>query len=347
MKKTNLSLKNSSDQRKRGRDSLRIGITVGDPAGIGPEVALKAAASLHSEQITPVIISRRSVLSEFYNHLIQGFEFKNAAEISGVKQGFGKYIHEIDMELPLPVQGKGSKNTGIESLAYIDEALRLWRAGQIDAIVTGPVSKEFIESTGIKFRGHTEYMADAIGEKNPLMMMFSEKYRVLLVTTHIPVFDIEKHTSQSRILEVIKKGNDSISAIDGKKARIAIAGLDPHCGDNGAIGSFDRDVTAGAASQAREIGIDIDGPLSADTLFMPGKWKNYSLAIAHYHDQGLIPFKALAFDDGVNVTLGLSLTRTSVDHGTAFDIAGKGVASHTSMVRAIELAYRLESFKSY
>ena len=232
-----------------------------------------------------------------------------------------------------------------ESLNYLHHALNLLKNNALDAIVTGPVSKGYIEKSGTPFTGHTEYIADYFNEKNPVMMMFSQKYRVIVATTHIPVSEINNMINQAYLLNVIKKGHNSIKQIDGTHIKIAITGLDPHCGDEGAIGNFDAEITLRAVLSAREAGINIEGPFAADTLFIADTWKKYNLVIAHYHDQGLIPFKMLAFDNGVNVTLGLSVTRTSVDHGTAYDIAGKGKANFSSMVEAIKLAYRLEVMK--
>ena len=252
-----------------------------------------------------------------------------------------KYLYDVHLDLPEPVPGRGSPETGREALACIDAALGLWSSGAIDAVVTGPVSKSLIDKSGVPFSGHTEYIAAKIGGGDPFMMMFSEKYRVLLASTHVPVSDIMRHIDHERLVKVIREGYDSISMIDGGDVKLAIAGLDPHCGDDGAIGTFDRDVTSHAVMSARGQGIPIEGPFAADTLFVPGTWERYNLVIAHYHDQGLIPFKMLAFDNGVNVTLGLPIVRTSVDHGTAFDIAGKNTARWSSMTEAILLAKRL------
>lgn len=190
--------------------------------------------------------------------------------------------------------------------------------------------------------GHTEYYADRLG-KEPFMMMFSRDYRVLLVTTHFAVSELSSLVTLDAICRTIRAGNTALSRIDGKKPKIAVCGFDPHCGDHGAIGTFDDEVTAQAVNLMKKEGIDVEGPFSSDTVFMPSKWKKYSLVIAHYHDQGLIPFKILAFESGVNVTLGLDIVRTSVDHGTAYDIAGKMAAGYESMTEAIRLAVRLVS----
>ncbi len=328
-----------------GRTSIRAGITLGDPAGIGPEVALKAAGDLRGRGVTPLIIGRFELAVLHYRKLIRGFERIGRGDpaLSALSPG-KKYFLDIESGLPVPTPGRGSAETGRESLSYVDEALALWRRRQIDVLVTGPVHKGFIEKSGCHFTGHTEYIARAIGERNPFMMMYSPRYRVLLVTTHIPVGEIAVSIDVEAILRTIRTGRRAVEAIDrdsGRPSRMAIAGLDPHCGDDGAIGLFDRDITAEAVRIARDEGIDVEGPYSADTLFLPDRWRGYGLVIAQYHDQGLIPFKMLAFDTGVNVTLGLSLVRTSVDHGTAFDIAGRGRARHESMRQAIALAARL------
>jgi len=309
----------------------KIGITLGDPAGVGPEVALRSLASFIQRDFIPVIIGRRAVLETLYpqylSFALEAFPVKDSCSIDRV------YIHDTGSSQPIPRHGVGTIETARESLGYIDDAVKLWQQGDIDAIVTGPVHKGLIEKSGTPFMGHTEYIAEKIGEVNPYMMMYSGKFRVLLVTTHYQIKELPALVTRESIFNTIRTGHDALLRIDGKAPRIAVAGFDPHCGDSGAIGSFDMNETAAAIEQARTMGIDVHGPFSADTLFLEPKWQSFDLAIAHYHDQGLIPFKILAFEKGVNVTLGLSVVRTSVDHGTAFDIAGKGIASFESMKR--------------
>lgn len=324
------------------RHSLRIGVTIGDPAGIGPEVALKAAAALRGKNITPVIIARFNLLKKLYPELIPKCEVTDLNNIESSSFTDGKIrICNIENGYQIPKPGLGNIQTGLESKSYIDTAITLWKKKIIHAITTGPVNKSLIQKGGFHFTGHTEYIADAIGEKKPYMMMFSRDYRVLLVTTHMPVSEITGKINTGAIYKTILTGFSAVKTIDGNIPKIAIAGLDPHCGDDGAIGNFDETVTRKAVSKAKDEGINIEGPFAADTLFLKDRWKTYDLVIAQYHDQGLIPFKMLCFDTGVNVTLGLSIVRTSVDHGTAFDIAGKGIAKHTSMIHAIKLAYKL------
>jgi len=330
-------------QRKcRAADNpLRIAVTLGDPAGVGPEVVLRALANMPSgSDFFPVIIGRAGIIKHHYPSY-----FPMLVPFSGEERspGAGRiFIDDISFDAPVPEPGIGSIDTARESLVYIDRSVELWKQGLVDAVVTGPVNKGLIEKSGVPFMGHTEYYADKIGG-NPYMMMFSSEYRVLLVTTHIAVNELWSFVTEDSIYRTIMTGSSALSRIDGRKPSIAVCGYDPHCGDHGAIGTFDDVVTAKAVDKARREGVDVCGPLSADTLFMPSKWRNYSLVIAQYHDQGLIPFKIMAFESGVNVTLGLDLVRTSVDHGTAFDIAGKGTASHESMSEAVRLAVRLVS----
>jgi 4-hydroxythreonine-4-phosphate dehydrogenase len=312
----------------------RIAVTCGDPAGIGPEVALKAALEHYDSDFQLVIIGRAKVLKELYPLLAQDIPI--VKDLSDINKS--PVILDVELSYPLPEIGKGTIETAKESMAYIDKALELWQKGLVRAIVTGPVHKGLIEESGLSFTGHTEYIADFIGEENPYMMMFSPLYRVVLATTHMPLSEVVNHVTEDSLLALIDCVDDSIGKIDGKKPKLAITGMDPHCGDNGAIGDFDQRVTASVVEKASQRGVDIDGPFAADTIFMPQKWSDYSCIIVYYHDQGLIPFKVLAFDSGVNVTLGLSIVRTSVDHGTAFDIAGKNIALHNSMVEAVKCA---------
>ncbi len=324
--------------------NVRIAVTLGDPAGVGPEIIEKAIADSRILHLSPLIIGRAKFIEQRYPALFKSLALISPPELTrSTAPSFGcpGYLIDVPNDFLLPSPGTGTPETGAESLLYIDAAIELWKKGLIDAIVTAPVSKSLIEKAKTPFSGHTEYFAAKIGEENPFMMMYADHYRVILCTTHIPLHRVRGALSVERIAEVISAGRQALRAIDGKEPKIAVCGLDPHSGDDGAIGSFDRTVTAKAIERAREAGIDVHGPFAADTLFLPDRWKQFDLVVAHYHDQGLIPFKMLAFDTGVNVTLGLSLVRTSVDHGTAFDIAGKGIARYSSMVEAILLAEKL------
>ncbi|MFW5710005.1 MAG: 4-hydroxythreonine-4-phosphate dehydrogenase PdxA [Bacteroidota bacterium] len=317
---------------------------MGDPAGVGPEIALKTFAKLKESSLPfiPVLIGSFEVLKLYNPDKLDTYTITDPENLhTQLNNTDSHVICDVPFSGELPVPGRGNENTGRESLRYVDIALDLWKRGIINCMVTGPVSKSLIERSGVPFTGHTEYIANYIGEDNPSMLMFSPKYRVLLVTTHIPVSRVKDEVTSAKIQHVIETGYHAISKIEGRPARMAICGLDPHCGDGGAIGEFDTTVTVTMVEKLKQMGMHISGPYAADTLFMPAKWEQYDCVVAMYHDQGLIPFKVLAFEDGVNVTLGLSIVRTSVDHGTAFDIAGKNLAGYSSMVKAVHLAYLL------
>ncbi|HRX14694.1 MAG TPA: 4-hydroxythreonine-4-phosphate dehydrogenase PdxA [Spirochaetota bacterium] len=326
-----------------------IAITVGDPSGIGPEVTLRALDQINQTDFTTVVIGNYELLKNLSVSLGIKKPLKTVdndffhAPPDNLKDIF---IYDIDSHLPIPTPRFPSVETGKESLAYIDKAIELWKKSYISGIVTGPVSKNLIEKTGIRFSGHTEYFAQMIGEDTPYMIMYSDKYSVILVTTHLPIKDLANHITKDKIIKTAIEAQRSMTLIRNKKPKIAICGLDPHCGDNGAIGSFDTSITSPLVQELQQNGMDISGPFAADTLFLPSEWEKYDIVIAHYHDQGLIPFKMMAFDTGVNVTTGLSLIRTSVDHGTAFNIAGQGIASFSSMIQAIKLCKSLIRNKS-
>jgi 4-hydroxythreonine-4-phosphate dehydrogenase len=317
-----------------------LAITSGDTAGIGTEVVLKAVRDLKDSDYSPIIITRADAIRKYYPEYLKEFDIINNNDLSGLPSK-GRYLLDIPSSNPVPVQGTGSTVSGAESKIYIDKAVELWKNGIADGIVTGPVSKGFIEKSGCRFSGHTEYIADLINETTPYMMMFSPYYRVILATTHIPISSIPAELTAEKLYNTIKAGHKAVTMIDGGNIKIAVTGLDPHSGDDGAIGHFDMDVTAKVVEKARKEGMNVEGPYAADTLFSPERWKSFNLIVVHYHDQGLIPFKMLAFETGVNVTLGLSIIRTSPDHGTAYNIAGKNIANHSSMIEAIKLAERL------
>lgn len=325
--------------------TLRIGITPGDPAGIGPEIALKAVNDINStgdSGIIPVLIGGIDNFRRNYSSLAESYEIITPDVLESEPDPSKKYICPLEYKQGIHKPGKGTVESAAESLFYINNAVDLWKSGLIDAIVTGPVHKGLIERSGTPFAGHTEYIADRINEKDPLMLMYSPDYRVLLATTHIPVSQVAERLTKDYLIKIIKKGYESFCTIDDSPGQIAVCGLDPHCGDDGSIGTFDTEITTRTIETLKQEGVPLTGPVSADTLFLPEKWKTFSLAIALYHDQGMIPFKILAFEKGVNVTLGLSITRTSPDHGTAFDLAGKGSAIYSSMKEAILLARDLE-----
>ncbi|MDZ4743757.1 MAG: 4-hydroxythreonine-4-phosphate dehydrogenase PdxA [Verrucomicrobiota bacterium] len=282
-----------------------IGITLGDLAGIGPEIVEKSLSS---------------------GRLDKGFLYR-------------VILHD---EIPAQIApGKYSRMSAQFALESLGEGVRQALNGQIAALVTAPVNKTALKSVGFKFPGQTEFLADACGTEKFAMMLCSDKLRVSLVTTHLPVKDVSKALTPSRIKDIILLTTEFCRFTGIQKPKIGVLGLNPHAGE---IGDEEAKIIAPAISQARKLlgrNIHLSGPLSPDTAFYYALRGVYDAVVCMYHDQGLIPLKMLSFDTGVNVTLGLPVVRTSPDHGTAFDIAGKGKASPESMISAINLAAAL------
>ncbi len=306
----------------------RIAISTGDPAGIGPEVTLKA---LSDPRISPLA-----------HWLVVG----DAPVLHQVEMQTGLLLHKIpgnellDLKqlgtLP-PAQGKLSAAAGHAALAYIRTATELCLEGKADAMVTAPVNKEGITLSGEKFTGHTEYIAELCGAPDSRMLLVNDRLRVVHVSTHVPLRQACELDS-GRIQRTIELGHQAMKWLGIKDPRIAVCGLNPHAGESGLFGEEDREIILHAVNTARIMGIRCVGPLPADSLFVKAVRGEYDLVVAMYHDQGHVPMKLLDFEGTVNVSLGLPIIRTSVDHGTAFDIAGKNRADPSSMKAALKLA---------
>jgi 4-hydroxythreonine-4-phosphate dehydrogenase len=301
-----------------------VGITMGDPAGIGPEIIVKA-------------LRHRRVRSMCRPVVFGSARFP--ANATSLKSAFDI----VEVETPGRVRvGKKSAASGRAAIAYLDRAVQCALRGDIDALVTAPLSKSAVRSAGARsFTGHTEYVAQKTKARSFAMMFWSKRLKVVLVTTHLPLRRVASSINTEKVLTAIRLSNDALKRLGCARPRIGVAGLNPHAGEDEAFGDEDARIIAPAVRKARRRGIDAEGPVSADTLFRAAYNRDYDLVVAMYHDQALAPFKMVAFDEGVNVTLGLPFVRTSVDHGTAFDIAGKGIASERSLVEAITLAVRL------
>lgn len=306
-----------------------IAVSIGDPNGIGPEVLLKSLADpVVRDQCHLVVVGPKAVLS-FYEAQL------------GLRAAFD----QIECESPAGFKvlpGQISVDSGRISMESVGLSVDLCSRGQADAMVTCPISKEAISLAGYHFPGHTEFIADRVGASDFLMMMVSDKLRIGLVTGHIPISAVSKAVTGDQIERTIGIMNRSLRRDFGlSDPKITVLGLNPHAGDGGVLGTEDRDIILPALIRARESGVQIMGPLPADGFFGSDKWKSADGVVAMYHDQGLIPFKALSFGSGVNFTAGLSIVRTSPDHGTAFEIAGKGVANPSSLKKAIEYAVHI------
>ena len=305
---------------------ITIGITMGDVCGVGPEIIVKALKEYgESENFTPVIFGDRGIIEH----------------ASGLFNCNGE-VEMVDLtHFPLNIIEKHcpSKETGEASVKYINTAIEQALSGNIDAIVTAPISKQSIHMAGYPWPGHTELFKEATGVDTVSMMFDGGKFRVLLVTIHVPFQEIPKLLTKQTVYEKIIAADKAMREMCGiEKPKIAVAALNPHGGEAGAFGNEEGLIIRPAIEEAQGQGLDVEGPIPADTLFIQAQKGRWDFVVSMYHDQGLIPFKMLYFDEGVNVTVGLPFVRTSPDHGTAFDIAWSGAASHKSMLSAIRLA---------
>lgn len=318
----------------------KIGITLGDLNGIGPEVIIKCLADNRILQmITPVVYGSSKVLS-FYRKLLNLEDF-NYSQVKNKGQFFPKSINVVSCwEEVIEINpGKPSAETARAALLSLKKAVEEVKEGVIDGFVTGPIDKSTIHGDDFPFRGHTEYLTHEFQATETLMLMTGQDLRVGLVTEHVPLKDVsslitkERVELKIRLLELSLKNDFSVS-----KPRIAVLGLNPHAGDDGLLGDEENNIIKPVIIDLKNKGKLIFGPFPADGFFAAGQHRKYDGIIAMYHDQGLIAFKTLAFDSGVNYTAGLPIVRTSPDHGTAYNIAGKNLADEGSMRQALYLA---------
>ncbi|MGA2753509.1 MAG: 4-hydroxythreonine-4-phosphate dehydrogenase PdxA [Terracidiphilus sp.] len=313
----------------------RIAISIGDPAGIGAEIALKA-------------LQDQSVASLAHWILIADSAALNAARcVCGIDPA----------SLPCTLIDTGALGAdhvlefgqlravyGLAAIAYVRRAVELCMKAEADAMVTAPLNKEAVTLSGQAFSGHTEYIAELTGAPEPRMLLYSEKLATVHVSTHISL-EQACHLNRAHIVRTIQLGNDALLWMRHRAPRIAVCGLNPHAGEHGLFGLQDAEIIAPAIAEARALGIDCSGPHSPDTIFVRALRGEFDLIVAMYHDQGHIPMKLIDFEGGVNVSLGLPIIRTSVDHGTAFDIAGRNQADATNMKAAMRLAVRMAEGK--
>lgn len=315
----------------------RIGITLGDVNGVGPEVVLKALTDNRLLNIiTPVIYGSAKVIS-FYKKQLNIEEF-NYTQVRNKGQFAPKSINVINCwEDSLEINpGKASKQSGKAAFIALKQACEELKEGVIDALVTAPIDKQSIHSEEFPFTGHTEYLTQFFGATESLMFMVSDSLRVGLVTEHIPVKDIAASVTKEKIEIKLKLMEQSLRKDFGiSKPRIAVLGLNPHAGDGGLIGQEDELILKPLIADQKNKGKLVYGPFPADGFFASGSHAKYDAVLAMYHDQGLIPFKSIAFEEGVNFTAGLSVIRTSPDHGTGYGIAGKNQANESSLRMAV------------
>jgi len=312
-----------------------IGITIGDPAGIGSEIVLKV--------LRKYAVDHTIILYGAFPENTDLTRFSKIYHPNEIKDS-GKGIYWIPSVNDMCfVPGKPSRESGIAAYNAIKKAGEHALDGFIDAIVTAPISKHYIQLSHSDFIGHTEFFARQAQCSEVVMSFFSDKLNVALLTTHCALYEVSSNLTIENVVKKIHIINNSLKKFFHiTKPKLAILGLNPHAGENGAFGKEEVEILQPATVILQNEGVEIDGPFPADTFFA-GDYHKYDMIISPYHDQGLIPFKMLSFDAGVNVTLGLPYIRTSVDHGTAFDIAGKGMASQRSLFEAIALAIKMLS----
>ena len=326
------------------RTKPRIGITIGDPAGVGPEVTLKAVAE---EEVLaacePVIIGDAQYLSHWARifSLSRGFDCINAGAPLPLDPN-APIIYNLN-NIPGSIEmGREQVECGRAAAQYIETATQLCLSGQLDAIATAPINKKSLYMAGYHFPGHTEFLAHLTHTSEFAMTFITPLLRVSLLTTHVPLADVPGHVKRSELEKLIRLVHREMTGYGFDHPRIAVAALNPHGGEGTLFGFEEASEMIPAIESCREHGgVDVSGPHSGDTVFVRAARGEFDIVISCYHDQGLIPVKCLSFGEAVNVTLGLPFIRTSVDHGTAFDIAGQGRADHSSMVAAIKLAAEL------
>lgn len=312
----------------------KIAITLGDPAGIGPEIVLKAVLSKEVRRIcTPVLVGDSVVIEEAARLRLsakgtvpEGMEIVN---VQGLKKSHF-------------VKCKPTAEGGRAASAYIKRAVELAVRKKVDGIVTAPISKEGLKLAGFRWPGHTEMLAELTGAKEYAMMLAGGPLRVILVTIHIALKNVPRLITRERVLKTIRLAEKACRMLRLRNPQIAVAGFNPHAGEAGIFGDEEIRAIIPAIEEAIEQGIPVAGPFPPDTVFNKAYKGDVDIVVCMYHDQGLIPLKMIAFDEGVNVTIGLPIVRTSPDHGTAYDIAWKGIANPSSMIEAIKLAARLK-----
>jgi 4-hydroxythreonine-4-phosphate dehydrogenase len=320
---------------------------MGDPAGIGPEICLRLLAATAVQDIcVPIVfgdagvlrrVARQCGLSE-PRRVIERDQWPSCWQ--DVQQPSVLNLNAIPPEKV--TAGRVDSGTGLASYRYIEQSIEAALAGQVDAVATGPVNKEALHDAGIPYPGHTEIFAAKTEAPRACMMLTCDQLTCSFVTTHVGYRDVPGLLNESRVLEVIELSHEALSRLRGRPATMVVCGLNPHAGEHGLFGDREEErIIVPAIEAARRMGLDVQGPLPPDTAFLPERRRHTDCFVCMYHDQGHIPLKALAFDVAVNVTLGLPIIRTSVDHGTALDIAWQAKADVTSLTQAVLLAAQL------
>ena len=317
----------------------KIAVTMGDPAGVGPEVCLRL---LQDEAIarlcTPIVFGSAAVLEQA---AVQCCLAKPGKVVAGLSEADSPCVLDVGaIGLDDFTTGAVNAATGRAAFTYIEDAINAALSGQIAAVTTAPINKVALHAADIPFPGHTEIFAAKTHAPRYCMLQYSSEVRAVFVTTHMGYAEVPGLLTKAAILDTIELGAQAMRRIRGGDPRIVVLGLNPHAGENGLFGTEEQVAIIPAIESARKLGLNVEGPVPPDTAFLPAKRRETDLFVCMYHDQGHIPLKALCFDEAVNTTLGLPIVRTSVDHGTALDIAGLGQANPNSLFEAVKLALK-------
>jgi len=337
----------SMTQRKGGTRLPRIAVTMGDPAGVGPELCLRLLANAAiADECTPIIFGDAAVLHRLAGKIGVPLNAPTIARRDWLTTWRNVNVPSVlDFQLveaSLVVPGKISAACGEAAFGYVTASIEAALSGEVDAVSTAPLNKEAMHAAGYKFPGHTEIFAQRMGAARSCMLQYSEEITCSFVTTHVGYAEVPQLLTQERILDVIELTAAALRRIRGREPKLLVCGLNPHAGESGLFGEHEEEwIIAPAIEEARRRGFDVIGPVPPDTAFTPARRREFDAVICMYHDQGHIPVKMIAFDSAVNTTLGLPVTRTSVDHGTAFDIAWLGKANPGSLCSAVRLAAKL------
>jgi 4-phospho-D-threonate 3-dehydrogenase / 4-phospho-D-erythronate 3-dehydrogenase len=336
--------KNLPQNPSSSQNLPRVAVTVGDAAGIGPEITLKAVADERIKKTCrPLIIGDAAHLLNLSKRCGLENDFAIVEKGDEIPADSAKPIIYDLKNLPsAPAFGAESAIAGRAAAEYIETAVELWRAEKIDAVATAPISKKALALGGRPFPGHTEFLAHLTDTKDFAMSFFADRLRVVLLSTHVSLTDAIRLVTKENLVRLILFTDRALGRLLNKKPRIAVAGLNPHASEGGMFGAEEAEEMIPAIEECRaRHGADVSGPFSPDTIFLRAHRGEFDAVVACYHDQATIPVKCLSFGAAVNVTLGLPLVRTSVDHGTAFDIAGRNAADASSMKAAVGLAAEL------
>ena len=332
-----------------------LGITMGDPAGVGPEIIARALARpAVTSSCRPVVIGDRSVMAATLELLHSPLELHAVGSPAECRFAPGaiECLDLANVDAARLLKASVSAEAGRAAYAYIETGVKLCQSGEIDGLVTAPINKEALAAAGVQHSGHTEILAKLSGTADFAMLLMGKELKVIHVTTHVSLRAVPDLVTRERVLKVIRLAQHTMRGLGRPRPRIAVCGLNPHAGEDGLFGDEEKTQIIPAVEAARREGLDVFGPLPADTLFSRARGGEFDIVVAMYHDQGHVPVKTLGFTydeaagawtglSGVNVTVGLPFLRVSVDHGTAFDRAWKGIANPESMVEALDVAVRM------